>query len=73
MPIAPAWRGQLEAAGFRLDEDEDGLPVSVGVQHELRSIIGVADSLGAQAKRAGHWIDEHLGQLERVAPQTEPG
>jgi hypothetical protein len=42
--------------------------MSVGVQHPLGSVIGAADSLGQQAKRAAEWIDDRLSELERIAP-----
>jgi hypothetical protein len=66
--IAAAWRGELEKAEFRLDEDDDGLLESVGVQEALIPIIGPADSLSEQAKRAASWIDKRLTELQDISP-----
>ncbi|OAI39312.1 hypothetical protein AYO39_00510 [Actinobacteria bacterium SCGC AG-212-D09] len=68
VPIAAGWRGELEKAGFLLDEDDDGLLESVGVQEALISVIGPADSLREQAKRAATWIDKRLTELRDVSP-----
>jgi hypothetical protein len=70
IPIPARWRGALEANGFRLDEDEDGLLVSVGTNKPLDAFTGTHPALGDQANEAATWIDARVNGLERITPSA---
>jgi hypothetical protein len=68
--VSSVWRGRLEEAGFRFDEDEDGEPLDIGIQAPLGKLLAGNKRASEQAETIASWIDLQLNRLEKIGPRT---